>query len=126
VTLSRTQQAKGGIAVALLKSMSFQEQVTAYGTVSDTQQLSDAWNRFVQGQAEQESTQAQLPAAREDYKRLSSLNQENPSASERSIQKAKATGCRPRPGSGGGSGASGPDGDPPAALGDCDRPVDCG
>jgi len=91
VTLSSAQQAKGGIAVALLNSMSFQEKVTAYGIVSDTQQLSDSRSSFANSRAKQESAQAELVASREDYTRLQSLYRDNRSTSEKSVQKAQAT-----------------------------------
>ncbi|MCL5280809.1 MAG: multidrug transporter [Planctomycetes bacterium] len=91
VTLSPAQQTKGGIAVAPLNLMSFQEKVTAYGTVSDTQQLSDSRSRFADAQAKQESAQAELVAAREEYTRAQSLYKDNRSTSEKAVQKAQAT-----------------------------------
>lgn len=91
VTLSPTRQAKGGIVVAPLNALSFQEKLTAYGMVSDPQSLADSRSSFAGAQAKQESAQAELAAAREEYTRVQALYQDNRSTSEKSVQKAQAT-----------------------------------
>lgn len=89
ITLDQATQKKSGIVVAPLKSVLHQEELRAYGMVTDLQELIDLRNNFAAAKAQVEKTGASLEASSREYERLKAL-QENRNISAKVFQAAEA------------------------------------
>lgn len=89
ITLDKATQVKSGIDVALLQSISHREEVRAYGTVLQLQELIDLRNAYVTAKAQIDKTRASLEASRREYERLKVLHG-NRNISDKTFQSAEA------------------------------------
>lgn len=90
VTLDQATQAKSGIAVASLGSVSQREELKAYGMVVDLQDLIDSRNSYATAKAQVEKAQVNLEASRKEYERLKALHEDR-NISDKTFQSAEAT-----------------------------------
>ena len=91
VTLDKLARIKSGIVVKPLKTISHQEELKAYGTVMDIQNLIDLHNSFAAARARVEKTRASLDVSRREYERLKALHENNRNISDKAFQAAEAT-----------------------------------
>lgn len=89
VTLDAAAQTKIGITVAALKPVSHREEIKAYGTVLQLQDLIDLHNAYVSARAEVEKTQATVEVSRKAYERLSALHEKSRNISDKALQTAE-------------------------------------
>jgi hypothetical protein len=89
VKLDQATQEKSGIATSLLKAVSHQEEMKAYGLVMDLRPLVDLRNSFAMAKAQVAKAGASLDASRKEYERLKLL-QENQNISAKVFQAAEA------------------------------------
>lgn len=90
ITLDKATQSKAGIVVAPLRPMNHRRQLSAYGTVLQTQGLVDLYRSYSEARAQVEQTRASLEASRKEYERLKALR-DNQNISAKVFQAAEAT-----------------------------------
>lgn len=90
ITLDKATQKKSGIAADLLKAVTHQDELRAYGTVMDLQPLVDLRNSFATAKAQVEKARASLEASRKEYERVKAL-QDNRNISVKVFQVAEAS-----------------------------------
>ncbi len=90
VTLDKTTQNEAGIVVESLQAMDHRQQLSAYGTVLQTQGLIDLYKSYSAAKAQLEQTRASLEASRKEYERLKALR-DNQNISLKVFQAAEAT-----------------------------------
>ena len=90
VTLDKATQSKAGIVVAPLQPVEHREQLSAYGTVLQTQGLVDLYRSYSEAKAQVEQTRARLEASQKEYERLKALR-DNQNISAKVFQAAEAT-----------------------------------
>jgi hypothetical protein len=104
IILDKETQARTGIAVVPLKSISYREEIQAYGSVLELQPLVDLRKAFIDldktlidlrnthaaAKAQVEKTRASLDASNKQYERQKALYEEDQNASARTFQAAEA------------------------------------
>ena len=90
ITLDKATQVKSGISVAPLQPVSHREEVRAYGTVLQLQDLVDLRNACIAAKAQLEKSQASLEVSKKEYERLKVLHS-NRNISDKAFQAAEAT-----------------------------------
>ncbi|MBI5756369.1 MAG: multidrug transporter [Nitrospirae bacterium] len=105
VTLDMADQRRSGIAVEVLKPISHQEEVRAYGTVVELhglieqrknlidlrKNIIDLRNSYAVSRTQVEKAQAILYASSKEYERLKALNSSNKNISDRVLEAAEAS-----------------------------------
>jgi len=105
VTLDQATQAKSGILTSPLKQVAYQEEVKAYGTVLELQNIdnfhknlldsrknvADLKNNRAAAMAEVEKTKTSVEASRKEYERLKVLYVDNRNISEKALQAEEVT-----------------------------------
>jgi hypothetical protein len=90
VTLDAATQAASGLVTAPLKAIAYQQQLRAYGTVLDLQQLTELGNSYVAALAARQTAQAKLTASKPAFERAQTLYRDK-AASAAQLQAAEAT-----------------------------------
>jgi multidrug efflux system membrane fusion protein len=91
VTLDAETQARAGIAVAGLQTISTGGQVSAPATVISAQDLVGLRNSHVAASAELEKTLANADVARKEYERLKALYENGQNTSQKNLESAEGT-----------------------------------
>ncbi len=105
ITLDQAAQSKTGIAVSSLKQTTHQEEIRAYGTVLDLQNLgtlhrnlldsrknvADLQNSYATAAALLDKTKASAEASQKEYERLKLLYEDNRNISEKALQAGEVT-----------------------------------
>ena len=89
ITLDRTAQVNAGITVARLEQTLHRDELRAYGSVLQIQELVDLYDKYVAARAQVEKARASLEASRKEYERLKPLR-DNRNISDKSFQSAEA------------------------------------
>lgn len=89
VTLDAAAQTKIGITIAALDPISHREEIKAYGTVLQLQDLIDLHNAYVSTGAEVEKAQAKVEVSRKAYERLKALHEKSRNISDKVLQMAE-------------------------------------
>lgn len=90
VTFDQATQIKSGITVAPLAAAAYKEEVLAYGTVLQTQELVELGNNYSTSRAQIKKMDAALDASKKEYERLKPLNANNRNVSDKALQGAEA------------------------------------
>lgn len=90
VTLDAAAQGASGIETAELRTVRHQEQVRAYGTVLDLQQLTDLGNSYIAALSARQTARAKLTASKPAFERAQALYNDR-AASAAQVQAAEAT-----------------------------------
>ena len=89
VTLDVATQAASGLETVPLKTIAYQQQLRAYGTVLDLQQLTELGNSYIAAQAARQTAQAKLTASKPAFERAQTLYRDK-AASAAQVQAAEA------------------------------------
>ncbi len=90
ITLGKEVQEKGGIVISRLATVTHRQEIRAYGTVLQTQDLLDLRNSYIAAKAQVEKATAALDASSREYVRLKALHEEERNISDKSLQAAEA------------------------------------
>ncbi|MGE5218810.1 MAG: multidrug transporter [Chloroflexota bacterium] len=89
ITLDRTAQVNGGITVARLEPTLHRDELRAYGSVLQIQELVDLYDKYVTAREQVEKARASIEASRKEYERLKPLR-DNRNISDKNFQAAEA------------------------------------
>lgn len=90
VTIDQATQSRSGIATAALKVVTAPLEEQAYATVLTLQDLADARNSYAAAYAQQQKAQASVEVARQDYRRLAELHDDDRNVSDKVFQAGAA------------------------------------
>ncbi len=89
VMLDAATQAASGLKTTPLKAIAYEQQLRAYGTVLDLQQLTELGNSYISALAARQTAQAKLMASKPAFERAQALYREK-AASAAQVQAAEA------------------------------------
>jgi hypothetical protein len=89
VTLDAATQAASGLKTTALDAIAYQQQLRAYGTVLDLQQLTELGNSYIAARAARQTAQAKLTASKPAFERAQTLYRDK-AASAAQVQAAEA------------------------------------
>ena len=90
IAIDSAEQARSGIEAVSLPNVTYQPQVTAYGTALDPQPLGDLASSIAAAKADLEIAETRLTAAKADYERTQSLYRDQRNVSAAQFQAAQA------------------------------------
>jgi hypothetical protein len=90
VTLDAATQAASGLETWALKTIAYEQQLRAYGSVVDLQQLTELGNSYISALAARQTAQAKLMASKPAFERAEALYRDK-AASAAQVQAAEAT-----------------------------------
>lgn len=90
ITIDKATRIKSAIVVTLLKPVSHQEEIRAYGMVLELQSLVDLHNSYAVAKAQLEKDKASLESSSKAYERLKILHEDNRNISDKNLQTAQA------------------------------------
>lgn len=91
ITLDKAARMKSGIVAAPLESIAHREEIRAYGTVLQPQELIDLRNSYITAKAQLEKAQTGFEVSRKAYERLKALRENNRNISDKALQAAEQT-----------------------------------
>lgn len=91
ITLDKATQEKGGILVAPLEPLSYREEIQAYGTVVELQDLIELRKNYATAKAERDKANVSLNLSRKSYDRVKQLYENEQNMSAKRLEAAEAT-----------------------------------
>jgi hypothetical protein len=89
VTLDEAARQQSGVALGKLEAVTHRREVRAFGTVLDTQELTDLRGSLLTATAQLAKAKAALEVTRNEFERQRTLRQQNQNVSEKALQTAE-------------------------------------